>query len=84
MKVKCIKDSTDFIKGGLFGIGEQPEKPIYGLTKNKTYNAEVISEAEGSGFGSTLSVSSSLLFVIFNDDEKWKTYDPDLFVPADS
>lgn len=83
MKVKCIKDNTDYVKGGLFGIGEKLESKIDGLTKNKTYNAEVISHTQCSGYGTTLSVESEIVFFIFNDDEQWQAYNPDLFVPAD-
>lgn len=77
-KITCIKDQTNGFEGGWLGIGKEESKKIDGLTKGKTYLAQALTITEGSGMD-VLQVSTKIVFFIFNDDEKWQTYDVDLF-----
>ncbi len=77
MKIKCIKAHTDASEGFL-GIGAHGEEPIEGLTLGKTYDAQVLNKLSGGG---NHSVSNNIKFLIYDDNEEWKTYSLNLFEP---
>lgn len=78
MKIKCIQDHWPASEGFL-GIGAHGEEYIDGLTKGKVYDAQVLNKLSGGG---NLSVSNEIKFLIFNDNDEWRTYQLNLFIPV--
>lgn len=77
-KIICIKDHHDGTEGSWLGIMDKEARKIYGITKGKEYQAQALTITDGRGMD-VLQVSTKIVFFIFNDDEKWETYDVDLF-----
>lgn len=82
MKLKCKQDhwpATD----GVFGIGGKPRRQIEGLTLGKVYAGEPVSVVSGGDVGGYGSTNTTIEFLIYNDTKEWKSYQLNLFEPAD-
>ena len=76
MKLKCISAHLP-ATGGIMGIGSKPIRPIDGLTLHKDYTGDAVAIP---GYN---SIDVTIYFLIYNDNNEWKTYDLNLFSPAE-
>lgn len=76
MKFKCIKSDE------LAGLFLNKIEEIEGITKGSEYFGQLVSVTNGS-LGGTFEISSnSTRLIIFDDNGKWVSHDPKLFVPV--
>lgn len=75
MKLKCVT-GYEAPSNGFLGLGAHGRKPIDGLTEGKEYSGEVCPLASGQ------YTSTTVYFLIYNDNKEWETYDLNLFTPV--
>jgi hypothetical protein len=80
MKLKCKQDHWPATKG-ILGIGGKPRTKIEGLTEGNTYDGSPISLVNGNTTAGLGSTSTTLHFLIYNDDSQWVDYQLNLFEP---